>query len=128
MGPKRENVRFSFVLPLLCLKCQRSPEYPRIAKGRSRDTARNQKKKEIFQLKMLRADLQKIASCPGGGAHFHKNHECMSPKNEKCCLNHVRYIKILPIWGRIHDGGIKIMSDTSLKSPKEATCSNNTHI
>ena len=62
------------------------------------------------------------------GAHFHKNHESMSPKNEKCCPNHVRYIKILQKWGRMHQDVMKIVSDASLKSAKEATCSNNTHI
>ena len=62
------------------------------------------------------------------GTHFHKNHENMSPQNGKCCPNHVRYIKISPQWGRMHQDVIRIMSDTSLKSAKEATCSNNTHI
>ena len=61
-------------------------------------------------------------------AHFHKKHENMSPKNEKCCPNHVGYIKISPQWGRMHQDVIKIVSDTSLKLSKEATCSNNTHI
>ena len=28
------------------------------------------------------------------GAHFQKNHEAMLAKNEKCCQNHVGYIKI----------------------------------
>ena len=62
------------------------------------------------------------------GAHFHKHHENMSPKNEKCCPNHVGYIKISPQWGRMHQDVVKIVSDTSLKLSKEGTCSNNTHI
>ena len=62
------------------------------------------------------------------GWHFHKNHENMSPKNEKCCQNHVGYSKISPTWGRMHKDVINIVSDTLLKSAKEATCSNNTHI
>ena len=68
------------------------------------------------------------ASMPHGLAHFHKQHENMSPKNEKCCPNHVGYIKISPQWGRMHQDVIKIVSDTSLKLSKEATCSNNTYI
>ena len=62
------------------------------------------------------------------GIHFHKNHENMSPKNQKCCPNHVGYIKISPQWGRMHQDVIKIVSDTSLKLAKEVTGSNNTHI
>ena len=61
------------------------------------------------------------------GAHFQKVHEKMLPESEKWSQNYVRYIKIPPKWGRIHEDGVKIMSDISLKSPKEATCSNNTH-
>ena len=59
-------------------------------------------------------------------AYFQKDHEKMLPESEKWSQNYVRYIKI-PLWGRIHEDGVKIMSDISLKSPKEATCSNNTH-
>ena len=33
-----------------------------------------------------------------------------------------------PTWCRRHQEFIKMMSDTPLKSPMEATCSNNTHI
>ena len=62
------------------------------------------------------------------GAHLHNNHENMSPKNEKCCPNHVGYSKISPQWGRMHQDVIEIVSGTSLKLSKEATCSNNTHI
>ena len=61
------------------------------------------------------------------GAHFQKVHEKMLPESEKWSQNYVRYIKIPPKWGRIHEDGVKIMSDISLKSPKEATCSKNTH-
>ena len=62
------------------------------------------------------------------GTHFPKIHENRSPKNEKCWQNHVGYMKISPQWGRMHQDVIKIVSDTSLKLPEEATCSNNTHI
>ena len=63
----------------------------------------------------------------GRGAHFQTVHETMLPESEKWSQNYVRYIKILPTWGRIHEDGVKIMSDILVKSPKEATCSNNTH-
>ena len=62
------------------------------------------------------------------GAHFQELHEKMLPESEKRSQNYVRYIKIPPKWGRIHEDGVKIMSDILLKSPKEATCSNNTRI
>ena len=61
------------------------------------------------------------------GAHFQKVHEKMLPESEKWSQHYVRYIKIPPKWGRIHEDGVKIMSDILLKSPKEATSSNNTH-
>ena len=61
------------------------------------------------------------------GAHFQKVHEKMLPESEKWSQNYVRYIKIPPKWDRIHEDGVKIMSDILVKSPKEATCSNNTH-
>ena len=60
-------------------------------------------------------------------AIFQKIHEKMLPESEKWSQNYVRYTKIPPTWGRIHEDGVKITSDISLKSPKEATCSNNTH-
>ena len=60
-------------------------------------------------------------------AYFQKNHENKWSESEKWSQNYVRYIKIPPTWGRIHEDGVKIMSDISVKSPKEATCSNNTH-
>ena len=60
-------------------------------------------------------------------AYFQKCHEQMLPESEKWSQNYVRYIKIPPTWGRIHEDGIKIMSDILVKSPKEATFSNNTH-
>ena len=53
-------------------------------------------------------------------------HSCT--KNGNYCQNHTRYMKISPQWGRMHQDVIKIVSDTSLKLSKEATCSNNTHI
>ena len=55
------------------------------------------------------------------GAHW-------QTKNEKRWQNYVGYMKISPQWGRMHPDVIKIVSDTSLKLSKEATCSNNTHI
>ena len=61
-------------------------------------------------------------------AYFQKIHEQMLPESEKWSQNYVRYIKIPQKWGRIHEDGVKIMSDVSLKSPKEATCSINIHI
>ena len=54
-------------------------------------------------------------------AHFQKIHEKMLPGSEKWSQNHVRYIKIPATWGRIHEDGVKIMLDISIKSPKEAT-------
>ena len=62
------------------------------------------------------------------GAQLQKNHERKWPESENGSQNNIGYIKILPKWGRIHEDGIKIMSDTSLKSPTEATCSKNTYI
>ena len=64
----------------------------------------------------------------GRGAQFQKNREKKWPESENWSQNNVGYIKILPKWGRIHVDGIKIMSDTSLKSPREANRSNNTRI
>ena len=62
------------------------------------------------------------------GAHFQKVHEKRLPESETWSQNNVGYIKIPPKWCWKHQDVIKIMSDTPLKSPKEATCSNNTHI
>ena len=59
-------------------------------------------------------------------AYFQKNHEKMLPESENWSQDYVRYMKIPPAWGRIHEDGVKIMSDLSVKSLKEATCSNNT--
>ena len=61
------------------------------------------------------------------GSTFQKNGEKTWSDGEKWSQNNVGYIKIPPTWGRIHEDGVKIMSDISVKSPKEATCSNNTH-
>ena len=60
-------------------------------------------------------------------AYFEKNHDKKRSESGKWSQNYVRYIKIPATWGRIHEDGVKIMSDISIKSPKEATCSNNTH-
>ena len=69
-----------------------------------------------------------LCSPCGRGAQFQKNHEKIASESENWSQNNVRYIKILPKRGRTHEDGIKIMSDAALKSPKQATCSNNTHI
>ena len=49
------------------------------------------------------------------------------PESEKWSQNNIGYIQISSERCRIRQDFIKIMSDTSLKSLKEATCSNNTH-
>ena len=41
------------------------------------------------------------------GAHFQKIHEKMLPGSEKGNQNYVRYIKIPPRWGWIHEDGVK---------------------
>ena len=62
---------------------------------------------------------------PERGAHFQKHHGNKSPESKTWSQNNIGYIKIPPEWGRIHQDVIKIMSDTSLKSPTEATGSKN---
>ena len=58
---------------------------------------------------------------------FHKINEKKRSENEKWSQNYVGHVKIPPRWGWIHEDGVKIKSGTSVKSPKVATCSNNTH-
>ena len=50
------------------------------------------------------------------------------PESEKYIQNVVGYIKMELKLYRIRQVGVKMMSDIALKSAKEATCSNNTHI
>ena len=83
-------------------------------------------KVRFFIKNVLCLYLELCSPC-GRGAQFQKNHENKGSESENWSHNNVRNIKILPKWGRIHEDGIKIMSDTSLKSPREATCSKNTH-
>ena len=126
MGPKIENVEKPLVLPLLfevwrgawARQPQEKPSEPWWFWG----------PKIRFLIKHALCLYPKMWFSLQRGAHFHKNHENMSPKNEKCCQNHTRYMKISPHWGRMHQDVIKIVSDTSLKLSKEATCSNNTNI
>ena len=40
----------------------------------------------------------------------------------------IGYVKMSPIYCRIHEDVVKMMSDIWSRSSKEATCSNNTHI
>ena len=42
----------------------------------------------------------------------------MLPGSEKWNQNYVRYMKIPATWGRIHEDGVKTMSDILIKSPK----------
>ena len=125
MGPKIENVEKPLVLPLLF-------EGSRAPRGRrSREQHSEPSGFEVQKMRFLIKDAlclyPKMCFSLKRGAHFHKHHENMSPKNEKCCPNHVGYIKISPQWGRMHQDVINVVSDTSLKLSKEATCSNNTY-
>ena len=87
-----------------------------------RDSRRGNSRLRGFEASRLRDFVAWILeSLIPAGAHSHT-------KNEKCWQNHVGYMKISPQWGRMHQDVIKIVSDTSLKLSKEATCSNNTHI
>ena len=91
------------------------------------DSGRFEVHKVICSIKNALWLYSELCFLCGRGAHFQKVHEKMLPESEKWSQNYVRYIKIPPKWGRIHEDGVKIMSDISLKSPKEATCSKNTH-
>ena len=126
MGPKIENVGFSLVLPLLFEGSRAA--WVRQPQERSGEPWLFWSPKMRFLIKHALCLYPKMWFSLQRGAHFHKNHANMSPKNEKCWQNHVGYMKISPQWGRMHQDVIKIVSDTSLKLSKEATCSNNTHI
>ena len=95
---------------------------------RSREVPPEIEKREIFHLIMLRADLQNCASGLGGEHIFRTIMKTCHRKIKNVAKNHGGYIKMSPKWGRMHEGVIKMVSDTSVKSTKEAACSNNTHI
>ena len=119
MGPRIENVEKPLVLPLLF-------EGSRAACGRQEQERPGEPErfwgpKMRFLIKHALCLYLKMCFSLQRGTHFHKKHETMSPKNEKCCPNHVGYIKISPQWGRMHQDVIKIASDTSLKLSTEAT-------
>ena len=63
-----------------------------------------------------------IPSCASyaGGEHIFRKTMNKWPESEKGSQNNVGYIKIPPKWYWKHQDVIKIMSDTRLKSPKEA--------
>ena len=84
--------------------------------------------KVTFFIKHASCLYLELCFLPERGAIFRNIVSNKSPESEKWSHNNIGYIKILPKWCRIHQDVIKIMSDTPLKSPKEATCSNNTHI
>ena len=126
MGPKIENVGFSFVLPLLF-------EGSRLPRGRrSREQLsepdRFEVQKVVLLIKKALWLYSELCFLLQRGAQFHKNHENKLLEGETWSQNNVGYIKIPPKWCWKHEDVIKIMSDTPLKSPKEGTCSNNTHI
>ena len=73
--------------------------------------------------KKVGGELQKI--CDGIIALLER---VFIPYASKSRQKGVGYIKISSKRCRIHQDVIKIMTDTLLKSLKEATCSNNTHI
>ena len=126
MGPKSENVGFSLVLPLL-FEGSRGPGVPQPCKQVA-EKYRFGVQKVIFLIKdALHLHLELCFLC-GWGAQFQNIHENKWSDSEKWSQNNDGYMKIPPKWGRIHEDVIKIMSDTSLKSPKEGTCSNHTHI
>ena len=126
VGPESGNVKNRWVSPLL-FEGSRGPR-GRQDRQQSAGKCRPKSKKRRCFIKSASCRSSELCFLLRRGAHFHKNHESMSPKNEKCCQNHVGYIKISQRWGRMHLDVIKIVSDASLKSAKEATCSNNTHI
>ena len=126
MGPKIENVGFSLVLPVLFGESK-------AAQGRHPNEITSEPwwfwdPNMRFLIKHALCLYPKMCLSLQWGAHFHKTNKNMSPKNEKCCPNHVGDINISPHWGRMHQDVIKLVSDASLKLSKEASCSNNTHI
>ena len=84
------------------------------------------RKSEMFHSKCFVSILRIVLPMSAGSTIPEKSRK-KKPESENLSQNNVGYIKRLPKWGRIHEDGIKIMSDTSLKSPTEATCSKNTH-
>ena len=112
------------------LKGQEGHGDAKAAKSYPGRTARRRKSGSFHQ-KRICADIVptfRIVLPVQTGRHFQKFHETKLPESEKWSPNHVGYVKISPKWSRIHGDVIKRMLDTSLKSPKEATCSKNTHI
>ena len=75
--------------------------------------------KVIFFIKIALWLCSKICFPLQREAYFQKNHDKKWSEREKWSQNYVRYIKIPATWGRIHEDGVKIMSDISIKSPKE---------
>ena len=61
-------------------------------------------------------------------SRYRQNVVEMAPDAPKCRQNDVGYIKISPKWGRMYQDVTNMVSDASLKSPKEATCSIHPHI
>ena len=61
-------------------------------------------------------------------AHFQKKHAKSWSESEEWRQSNVGYMKIQYGGSRIHENTINIMSDTSLKSPEEATCRNRAQI
>ena len=118
VGPKSENVENVLVLPLLFEGSRRG--------GRVR--GRFEVQKVIFLIKQASWLYSELCFLCRRGAHFQKNHETKLLESEKWSQNNVGYIKIPPKCCWKHQDVIKIMSDTTLKLTKEATCSNNTHI
>ena len=125
VGPKTENVDFSFVLIVFLKRGGRRREFRSGQNGL--DLGRFGVEKVRFLNKTALCLYLELCFPQQREAYFQKNHEKMLPESEKWSQNYVRYIKIPPTWGRIHEDGVKIMSYISIKSPKEATCSNNTH-
>ena len=79
-----------------------------------------------FRSKCFVSIFRIVLSYPSGEHNFRKPWKVA--RKWKRSQNNVGYIKISSKRCRIHQDLINIMLDTSLKSPKEATCSNNTHI
>ena len=101
------------------LKCEEGHEY---GSPRKNQASRGgfEVRKWDFWLNMLCVYIQKCVS--------HCSEEHIFTKGMKTCHRKMKNVKISPQWGRMHQDVIKIVSDTSLKLSKEATCSNNTHI
>ena len=126
VGPKSENVEKVLVFKAFF----EGSRAPRVRQDREQPSEpdRFEVQKVMFLIKNAFCLYLELCFLQQRGVHFQKNHEKMLPGSEKWSQNYVRYMKIPAAWGRIHEDGVKIMSDISRKSPKEATCSNNTHI